>query len=49
MDDRWWMKSQCQLERSAAECRQAISCYLAKKSVAVDDWNVVASTLVAVQ
>ena len=45
MDDRWWVKSQCRLERSAAECRQAISCYLAKKSAAVDDWNVVASTI----
>ena len=45
MDDRWWVKTQCRLERSAAECRQAISCYLAKKSTAVDDWNVVASTI----
>ena len=45
MDDRWGVKTQCRLERSAAECRQAISCYLAKKSAAVDDWNVVASTI----
>ena len=45
MDDRWWVKSQCRLERSAAECRQAISCDLRRNQRQLTTGNVVASTI----
>ena len=45
MNDRWWMKSQCRLEGSAAGCRQAVSCDLRRIHRQLTTGNVVASTI----